>query len=104
MQSARIVNLTRGVVVADRVECATSFWARARGLIGRKSLPAGFALVIKSASSVHSAMMSVAIDVAHAHPEGHPQGRGEGPDLDALAAQVAPGQVFADAEIGPAAA
>jgi hypothetical protein len=43
---------------------ATSLWYRTRGLIGRRHLPAGFALVIRPCREVHALGMAVPIDVA----------------------------------------
>ena len=67
---ACIVNRTRGVVIADRVEIATSFWARGKGLLGRRSLPHGFALAIKPCNSIHMFFMAIPLDVAHIDREG----------------------------------
>ncbi|MBI2761112.1 MAG: DUF192 domain-containing protein [Chloroflexi bacterium] len=61
----RIVNRSRGVVIADQVEVAMSVWARARGLIGRRSLPIGFGLVIKPCGAIHMWFMAIPLDVAH---------------------------------------
>ncbi len=61
----RIVNRSRGTTVADRVETATSFWARGRGLIGRRHLPDGFGLVIKPCTSIHALFMSYPIDALY---------------------------------------
>lgn len=67
---ASIVNQTRGTVVATQVEMATSFWARGKGLIGRKSLPDGFGLVIRPCGSIHMFFMSIPLDVLHVDKEG----------------------------------
>jgi uncharacterized membrane protein (UPF0127 family) len=67
---ACIVNRTRGVVIADRVEVATSFWARGKGLLGRRSLPQGFALAIKPCNGIHMFFMAIPLDVAHIDREG----------------------------------
>jgi len=66
-----IINRSRGVVIADHVEVATSFWARGRGLIGRRRLPSGFGLVIKPCRAIHTFFMSIPIDVAHVDRDGH---------------------------------
>jgi uncharacterized membrane protein (UPF0127 family) len=65
-----IVNRSRDVVIADQVEIASSFWARGKGLIGRKSLPHGFALVIQPCGSIHMCLMSLPIDVLHIDRQG----------------------------------
>jgi uncharacterized membrane protein (UPF0127 family) len=60
-----IVNRSRATTLADHVEVATSFWARARGLIGRESLPDGFALIIRPCGAIHMLMVRVPLDVLH---------------------------------------
>ena len=68
--SARIVNQSRGTTIADHVEIAASFWARGKGLIGRKSLPEGYGLVIKPCGSIHMFFMAIPLDVLHLDREG----------------------------------
>lgn len=63
MQDTRILNSTRGTVVADRAEVARSFLARARGLMGRAKLPAGYALIIYPEWSIHMFFMCIPLDV-----------------------------------------
>jgi uncharacterized protein len=58
-----IFNQTRDQLLADRGELARSFWARGRGLMGRATLPQGFALVIYPESSIHTFFMRIPIDV-----------------------------------------
>ncbi len=58
-----IRNETRGQVLADAAELARSFMARGRGLMGRTSLPAGYALIIYPEWSIHTFFMRVPIDV-----------------------------------------
>ena len=60
---ARVVNETKGTVVADRVGVATSFWSRFKGLMLRGSLPEGEGLLIKPSGSIHTAFMRFPIDV-----------------------------------------
>ncbi len=60
---ARIVNETRGTVVAEDVQVADGFWARFWGLMGRKSLPEGGGLLLRPSSSIHTAFMRFPIDV-----------------------------------------
>jgi uncharacterized membrane protein (UPF0127 family) len=59
----QILNQTRGQTLAARGELARSFWSRARGLMGRASLPADYALVIFPEWSIHTLFMRVPIDV-----------------------------------------
>ena len=54
---------TTGTVLADEVAWARSRRERARGLIGRRLLVAGEALVIEPARQVHTVGMRYAIDV-----------------------------------------
>lgn len=53
----------RGAVIAEKVEVARSFAARLIGLMGRRSLPSGFALVIPGCRQVHTFFMRFPIDV-----------------------------------------
>jgi uncharacterized membrane protein (UPF0127 family) len=59
----QILNQTRGQVLAEQGELARSFLARGRGLMGRPSLPASYALIIYPESSIHTFFMRVPIDV-----------------------------------------
>ena len=43
-------------------EVARSFWARARGLIGRRGLPPGQGLLILRCNAIHTFFMRFAID------------------------------------------
>ena len=66
----RVVNRSRGTTLADRVEVATSSWARARGVMGRRSLPEGFGLVIAPCGSVHLFLVRVPLDIVHLDADG----------------------------------
>ncbi len=59
----RVLNQTKGTVVAEEVEIAHSFWARFKGLMLRASLPPGRGLLIDPSSSIHTAFMRFPIDV-----------------------------------------
>jgi uncharacterized protein len=61
--TVRIINATRGAVLADRGEVARTFFARGMGLMGRAALPEGYALVIYPESSIHMLFMRLPIDV-----------------------------------------
>jgi uncharacterized protein len=63
MRDTRIVNVTRGTVVAAGAEVARSFLARGRGLMGRSALPAGYALIIYPEWSIHMLFMRLPLDV-----------------------------------------
>jgi uncharacterized membrane protein (UPF0127 family) len=67
----RILNRTRNTVIADQVEIADSFWARARGLIGRREIPNGFGFAIRPCNGIHTLFMSVAVDVGYVSRDGH---------------------------------
>jgi uncharacterized membrane protein (UPF0127 family) len=57
-----IVNATRGNVVCERAEIASSPWRRTRGLLGRDGLQAGDGMLIDPAPSIHSAFMRFEFD------------------------------------------
>lgn len=57
-----LLDATTGRVIAGRVEYATNWWARFRGLMLRRSLPPGGALVIEPCSSIHMMFMRFPID------------------------------------------
>lgn len=63
--SVRVLNTTRGTVVAERVQVARSLWARTRGLMLRPPLPPGTGLLIDPCSSIHSMWMRFPIDVLY---------------------------------------
>ena len=52
---------TRGTIVAHRVDQALGFWARFRGLMGRRSLAPGTGLYLPD-SSIHMFFMRFSID------------------------------------------
>jgi uncharacterized membrane protein (UPF0127 family) len=60
---AKIINSTRGSVIAEQAELARTFAARGQGLLGRTSLAAGAGLVIDPEWSIHMFFMRFAIDV-----------------------------------------
>jgi uncharacterized membrane protein (UPF0127 family) len=62
-RTIQIFNQTRDRVLADQGELARSFWARGIGLMGRATLPQGYALIIYPEWSIHTFFMRVAIDV-----------------------------------------
>lgn len=60
---SRVVNQTKGTVVAERVGHARSFWRRFRGLMLQSSLEADAGLFIEPSNSIHTAFMRFPIDV-----------------------------------------
>lgn len=65
-----LFNQTRQAVLAGRVKTAEGFWVRLAGLLGRPSLPAGEALVLKRCRAVHTCFMRFNIDVAFLDEKG----------------------------------
>ncbi len=66
-------NLTRGTVLAERVEIAASLWAKFLGLMGRAALPDGAGLYLPSSNGIHMFFMRIPIDVifvGRAGPDG----------------------------------
>ncbi len=59
----KIINLTNNAVLADRARVADTFWTRLVGLLNRKSLEKGEALILKPCSSIHTFFMRFSIDV-----------------------------------------
>src|ERR671931_183096 len=59
-----------GQVVCERCTVAGSALARMRGLLGRRELPAGEGILLRPASSVHTAFMRFPIDVVFLDREG----------------------------------
>ncbi len=59
----RLLNVTRGTVIATEVRVAHSLWARSKGLLGRERLRDGEGLVIPRCRSLHTWGMRFSIDV-----------------------------------------
>jgi uncharacterized protein len=59
----RLVNRTRDVVLATRVEPAFDSKTRRRGLLGRSMLPAETVLAIAPSNAIHTFAMKFPIDV-----------------------------------------
>ena len=59
---SRARNVTRDTAVADPLELGESFWARFRGLMGRRSLPQGAGLWLPGSPSIHMLFMRFPID------------------------------------------
>ncbi len=56
--------------MASRAEKAETHWARLMGLMGRRTLPEGGALLITPCSSVQTSLMRFAIDVVFLDRDG----------------------------------
>lgn len=61
--TCRLVNETRGAVLAERAALALTARERMKGLLGRDALPDGDALVIRPCTSIHTFFMRFPIDV-----------------------------------------
>lgn len=62
----RLLNQTRGRVLAEKLKIADSFWSRLKGLLGTKELPGGEALLIRPCNNIHMFGMKYSIDVVFA--------------------------------------
>jgi uncharacterized membrane protein (UPF0127 family) len=65
----RVQNLTRNTLLADRMEEASTFLARLKGLMGVTDFPFGRALHIVPCSSIHTFFMRLPIDVLFLDPK-----------------------------------
>jgi len=63
MRDVKLVNLTRGTVLAERAAVAETPGTRRRGLLGTGSLPDGCGLLIVPCRNVHTLGMRYPIDV-----------------------------------------
>src|SRR5690348_1368943 len=59
----RRVRTAAGVIVCERCEIADSYFARMRGLLGRKSLDPGSGMLLTPEPSVHMFFMRFLLDV-----------------------------------------
>lgn len=65
MRLVRVVNRTRGDVLAERAELASSHVSRFFGLMGRRELAPGAGLVLKPGGGIHMWFMRIPLDVVH---------------------------------------
>ena len=65
MRRVRVVNRTRGSLLAERAELADNYWTRFVGLMGRRELPSGTGLVLKPGGGIHMWFMRIPLDVVH---------------------------------------
>jgi uncharacterized membrane protein (UPF0127 family) len=61
-------NVSRGTILAERLEDGASFWSKFMGLMGRRSLPAGDGLWLPGENGIHMLFMRFAIDVVFVAP------------------------------------
>lgn len=59
----KLINSSKNISFADKVEVAENFWSRLIGLLGRNSLNNGTALWIARCPSIHTFFMKFPIDV-----------------------------------------
>ena len=65
MKHVRVLNVSRGAVLAEQAELADNFWTRFMGLMGRADLPPGGGLVLKPGGGIHMWFMRIPLDVIH---------------------------------------
>lgn len=70
VQWVEVYNVTRGCIVAPRVELADTAATRMRGLLGRDGLAPGEGLIIEPCNSIHTFFMRFSIDVAFLSTDG----------------------------------
>jgi len=58
----RLIEPTQGKVIASHVRIARSLWSRMKGLLGRRALEGGEALMFPRCSSIHTIGMRLSID------------------------------------------
>ncbi len=58
----KVLNTTKGTLLADKAIFAEILWKRLVGLLGRKGLGRGEALVIRPCSGIHTFFMRFPID------------------------------------------
>jgi uncharacterized membrane protein (UPF0127 family) len=71
MRLVRVVNRSRGEVLAARAELANNYWTRFWGLIGRRELAADTGLVLKPGGGIHMWFMHISLDVVHVDKQDH---------------------------------
>jgi len=55
-------NLRNGCWLADNVQIASSLFSKGKGLLGKKSIPDGYGLLIRDCNSIHSFFMAFPFD------------------------------------------
>ncbi|MEJ8545779.1 DUF192 domain-containing protein [Brevibacillus borstelensis] len=58
----KITNATKSTMIAKRATCADTSVTRMRGLLGKRALPEGQALIIRPCRAVHTWFMRFPID------------------------------------------
>ena len=70
MADPRLINLSTGITVVERLAFAANFWTRFRGLQFRESLPPDEGLLIVPCRSIHTHWMRFAIDIVMLNRDG----------------------------------
>jgi uncharacterized membrane protein (UPF0127 family) len=70
MRRVRVVNSSRGLVLAEDAELADNLWSRFWGLMGRASLAPGGGLVLRPGGGIHTFFMRLPLDVLHVDRRG----------------------------------
>lgn len=70
MSHLRVVNRTRGTVVASRVQVASGVWSRLRGYLGRPEPAEGEGILLAPCNAVHTFGMTYPLDVLFLDPRG----------------------------------
>ena len=65
MRTVQVINRTRGEVLAEHAEVASSIWTRFWGLMGQRDLPTGGGMVFQPGGAIHTCFMRIPIDVLH---------------------------------------
>lgn len=65
MSKIHVENLTRGVTLVTAGRVADTFWARLRGLMGRRELKPGEGLLVVPCRAIHTHFMLFPIDVLY---------------------------------------
>lgn len=59
----KIINQTKNTIIAKDVIVADTLFQRIKGLLGRKKLEEGHAIILKPCNSIHTFFMHFSIDV-----------------------------------------
>ena len=59
----RLFNESRGILLAEKLMVADTFWKRLRGLLGTREWPEGNALLINPCNNIHMFGMKYCLDV-----------------------------------------
>ncbi len=66
----RLVNERTGQAIASDVALCDKPWSRGIGLLGRRGLPEGAAIVLRPGSSIHTMFMMFSLDIVYLDREG----------------------------------